>query len=56
MRMRRRKTDLQDIQHDRIAALEDRIDLTETKKALADFALRGGVSWDEIKAEVKKKA
>lgn len=36
-----------------LEALEDEIDLAGAREALADFALHGGASWEQVKAELR---
>jgi prevent-host-death family protein len=35
-----------------LEALEDRVDVEAAKEALADYALHGGVPWEQVKAEL----
>jgi len=35
-----------------LEALEDHLDLEAAKEALADYALHGGTTWEEVKAEL----
>ena len=38
-----------------LEALEDQIDLDAAKDALADYAIHGGIDWEQIKAEMRAK-
>ncbi|MHB0935077.1 MAG: type II toxin-antitoxin system Phd/YefM family antitoxin [Armatimonadota bacterium] len=35
-----------------LEALEDQLDAEAVKEALADYALHGGTSWEQVKAEM----
>ena len=37
-----------------LEALEDRADAEAAKEALADYALHGGIPWEEVKAELRQ--
>jgi len=36
-----------------LEALEDQLDTAAAKEALADYALHGGVTWEQVKAEMR---
>lgn len=38
-----------------LEALEEQVDTAAAKEALADYALHGGTTWEQVKAELRAK-